>query len=84
MIVHKTSKKHKIKRKLNFKYMSSCELKTSKFSLVLRTRKNADVFNTLDEKKIGIHPKKANFLYLFMAFAYSSRLVHILFNNVVQ
>ena len=31
------------------KHMSSGELKTSKFSLVLRTRENSYVFNTLDE-----------------------------------
>ena len=29
--------------------MSSRELKTSKFSFVLRTHENSDVFNTLDE-----------------------------------
>ena len=29
--------------------MSSRELKTSHFSLMLRTRENSDVFNTLDE-----------------------------------
>ena len=29
--------------------MSSRELKTSKYSLVLRTRENSDVFDTLDE-----------------------------------
>ena len=34
---------------MNTKYISSRELKTSKFSLVLRTRENSDVFNTLDE-----------------------------------
>ena len=50
----KSSKMYKIKRKkilftVNTKYMSSRELKTSKFSLVLRTRENYDVFNTLDD-----------------------------------
>ena len=34
---------------VNTKYMSSRELKTSKFSFVLRTHENSDVFNTLDE-----------------------------------
>ena len=45
---------YKIKRKFTFlsvntKYISSRDLKTSKFSLVLRTRENFDVFNSLDE-----------------------------------
>ena len=34
---------------VNTKYMSSHALKTSKILLVLRTRNNSDVFNTLDE-----------------------------------
>ena len=47
----------KIKRKYTFlsvntKYISSSELKTSKFSLVLRTRENFDVFNSLDDTSI--------------------------------
>ena len=51
----KSSKKYKIKRKFTFffkvktKYISSHELKTSKFSFVLRTHENSDVFNSLDE-----------------------------------
>ena len=40
--------------------MSSSELKTSKFSLVLRTRENSDVFNTLDEK-IWYSPQKSKY-----------------------
>ena len=48
----KSSKKYKIKRYfvflVNTKYISSRELKTSKFSFVLRTHENSDVFNTLD------------------------------------
>ena len=52
--LHLAYKKHKIKRKFTFflvntKYISSCELKISEFSLVLHTRENSDVFNTLDE-----------------------------------
>ena len=39
--------------------MSSLELKTSKFSLALRTRENSDIFNTLGE----IYLKKVNTLY---------------------
>ena len=38
--------------------MSSRELKTSKFSLVLRTRENSDVFNTLDEIHLVFISKK--------------------------
>ena len=34
---------------VNTKYISSRELKTSKFSFVLRAHENSDVFNTLDE-----------------------------------
>ena len=34
--------------------MSSRELKKSKFSLVLRTGDNSDVYNTLDEYIFGI------------------------------
>ena len=55
-------KKCKIKRKITFpvntKYNSSLELKTSEFSLVLRTRENSDVFNTLDEIHLVINSKK--------------------------
>ena len=50
----KYSKKVLNKKKIylflvNTKYMSSRELKTSKFSFVLCTHENSDVFNTLDE-----------------------------------
>ena len=38
-------------------------MKTLKFSLVFRTRKNADVFITLDENIYGIYNKRV--LYLF-------------------
>ena len=38
--------------------MSSREVKTSKFSLVLRTRENSDVFNTLDEIYLVFTSKK--------------------------
>ena len=44
--------------KVNTKYLSSRELKTWKFSLVLRTCENADVFNTLDEIYLVFIPKK--------------------------
>ena len=39
-------------------------MKTFKFSLVLRTRENTDVFITLDENIYGIHSKRVNILYL--------------------
>ena len=38
--------------------MSSPELKTSNFSLVLRTGENSDVFNTLDELFLVFSSKK--------------------------
>ena len=50
--LHVANQKYKIKRKFTFlvntKYISSCELKTSEFSLlVLCTCENSDVFNIL-------------------------------------
>ena len=60
--LHVAYKKYKIKRKFTFflvntKYLSSCELKTSEFSLVLRTRENS-VFNTLNEIYLVFTSKK--------------------------
>ena len=43
---------------VNIKYMSSREFETSKFSLVLRTRENSDVFNTLDVVYLVFTAKK--------------------------
>ena len=43
---------------VNTKYISSGELKTSKFSFVLRTHENSDVFNTLDEIYLVFTSKK--------------------------
>ena len=40
-------------------------MKTFKFSLVLRTRENTDVFISLDDNIYGIHSKRINILYLF-------------------
>ena len=37
-------------------------MKTFKFSLVLRTRENTDVFITLDDNIYGIHSKRVNIL----------------------
>ena len=39
-------------------------MKTFKFSLVLRTRENTDVFISLDDNIYGIHSKRINILYL--------------------
>ena len=41
-------------------------MKTFKFSLVLRTRENTDVFISLDDNIYGIHSKRINILYLFL------------------
>ena len=61
MINSKSSKKYKIKMIfffVNTIYISSRELKTSKFSLELRTHENSDVFNTLDEIYLVFTSKK--------------------------
>ena len=42
-------------------------MKTFKFSLVLRTRENTDVFITLDDNIHGIHSKRVNMLYVYFA-----------------
>ena len=42
-------------------------MKTFKFSLVLRTRENTDVFITLDDNIYGIHSKRVNILYVLMS-----------------
>ena len=44
--------------------MSSCELNTSKFLLVLRTRENSDVLNTLDEIYLRFTQKSEYPLYI--------------------
>ena len=41
-------------------------MKTFKFSLVLRTRENTDVFISLDDNIYGIHRKRINILYVFV------------------
>ena len=48
--------------------ISSRVMKTFKFSLVLRTRENTDVFISLDDNIYGIHSKRVNILYLFKLF----------------
>ena len=40
-------------------------MKTFKFSLVLRTRENTDVFIMLDDNIYGIHSKRVIILYIF-------------------
>ena len=40
-------------------------MKTFKFSLVLRTRENTNVFITLDDNIYGIHSKRVNILYKY-------------------
>ena len=39
-------------------------MKTFKFSLVLHSRENTDVFNTVDDNIYGIHRKRVNILYV--------------------
>ena len=56
--LHVAYQRYKIKRKFTFfsvntKNILSRELKTSEFSLVLRTREKSDVFNTLGEIRGG-------------------------------
>ena len=45
---------------------SSRVMKTFKFSLVLRTRENTDVFISLDDNIYGIHSKRINILYVLL------------------
>ena len=49
---------------------SSRVMKTFKFSLVLRTRENTDVFISLDDNIYGIHSKRVNILYLYHLLMY--------------
>ena len=46
---------------VNTKYSSSRELKTSEFSLVLRTHENSDVSNTLGEIYLVGSPQKSKY-----------------------
>ena len=58
-------------------------MKTFKFSLVLRTRENTDVFITLDDNIYGIHSKRVNILYVFAIF--QDRNVNVtIANNCVK
>ena len=41
-------------------------MKAFKFSLVLRTRENTDVFITLDDNIYGIHSQRVNILYILL------------------
>ena len=49
-------------------------MKTFKFSLVLRTRENTDVFISLDDNIYGIHSKK-NKYPLFILKAYLDKTI---------
>ena len=49
--------------------MSSRELKTSKFSLVLFTHENSDVFNTLDEIYLLFTSKSKYPYFIFPRFS---------------
>ena len=40
-------------------------MKTFKFSLMLHTLENTDVFITLDENIYGIHSKRVNIFYVY-------------------
>ena len=42
-------------------------MKTFKFSFVLRTRENTDVFISLNDNIYGIHSKRINILYVLHA-----------------
>ena len=63
--------KKKIKKKIysfsvnTINFFLSRVMNTFKFSLVLRTRENTDVFIPLDDNIYGIHSKRVNILYLF-------------------
>ena len=46
-------------------------MKTFKFSLVLRTRENTDIFISLDDNIYGIHSKRINILYVTVTYAYN-------------
>ena len=50
---------------VNTKYISSSELKTSKFSRVRSTSENLDVFKSLDEIYLVFTDKKVNFLQVY-------------------
>ena len=54
-------------------------MKTFKFSLVLRTRENTDVFISLDDNIYGIHSKRINILYVLLTKSYmdSGRPAHL-------
>ena len=41
-------------------------MKTFKFSLMLRTRENMDVFISLNDNIYGIHSKRVNILYVYL------------------
>ena len=54
---------------MNTKYISFLELKTQKVSLVLRTRENSDVFNSLDEIYLAFTSKSKYPLYTPLSYS---------------
>ena len=54
-------------------------MKTFKFSLVLRTRENTDVFITVDDNIYGIHSKRVNILYIFWIPTSISNIIYTYF-----
>ena len=57
-------------------------MKTFKFSLVLRTRENTDVFITLDDNMYGIHSKRVNILYLLLLLVKGTSWLRFSFQHV--
>ena len=57
-------------------------MKTFKFSLVLRTRENTDVFISLDDNIYGIHSKRINILY-FLYTNYPGKCLKPTLNSVL-
>ena len=51
-------------------------MKTFKFSLVLRTRENTDVFITLVDNIYGIHSKIVNILYFLWNTLFMNNVFH--------
>ena len=83
--VHVAYKKYELKKRIltffyvNIKYISSREIKTSEFSLVLRTRKNSYVFNTLDEINFEFTSKKNKYPLFNIIVVYHIRILYNFF-----
>ena len=59
-------------------------MKTFKFSLVLRTRENTDVFISLDDNIYGINSKRVNILYVYYSFSVNTIKFFISCNENIQ